>query len=172
MQCLQRVCHCNHDGTWQRADDEEHAVYIAFAKAAKGQYTVPMVVAALAISQAAQILASYWLVWWQQDEFNEPRGFYMFVDAQNCNSILIECNRGIYAGLGVAQAIGMFLMGASAAFFSYNASKSLHFGAFNRTLLAPMSYFDTTPLGRIISRYSKDTDTIDNTVGSSRVYSV
>lgn len=90
-------------------------------------------------------------VWWQQDQFNEPQGFYM----------------AIYAGLGVSQAIGLFLMGAAAAFFGYNASKSLHFGAARRVLLAPMSYFDTTPLGRIVSRFAKDVDTIDNTLNDS-----
>lgn len=91
------------------------------------------------------------LVWWQQDTFDEPEGFYM----------------AIYAGLGIFQALGLFLMGASAAFFGYNASKSLHYGASRKVLLAPMSYFDTTPLGRIISRFAKDVDTIDNTLNDS-----
>ena len=74
---------------------------------------------------------------------------------------------GIYAGLGFAQAACFFLTGSMFAFLSFFASKKLHKQAIERVMNAPMSFFETTPLGRIMNRLSKDIDTIDNTLGES-----
>lgn len=77
---------------------------------------------------------------------------------------------GVYASLGVAQAIGFFLLGAVLSFMTYFASKGLHKASSNlikvnnsnkpqaalkRILHSPMSFFDTNPLGRIMNRFSK-----------------
>ena len=55
-------------------------------------------------------MAGYWLVWWQEMKFKEPQGFYM----------------GIFAALGVAQAVGFFLLGAILSFMTYFGSQALH----------------------------------------------
>lgn len=49
-------------------------------------------------------------------------------------------------------------------FFAIGALRSarnLHNGLLRNMLRLPMSFFDTTPLGRIINRFAKDTDVID-----------
>ena len=45
--------------------------------------------------------------------------------------------------------------------FGVHASETLHRNLLHSILQAPQSFFDTTPLGRIISRFSKDLYSID-----------
>ncbi|KAL0061165.1 hypothetical protein AAF712_012035 [Marasmius tenuissimus] len=127
------------------------SVYKEYIQAGKGEFIVPFLLVSLCLVQGATVMSSYWLVYWQEDKFRESQGFYM----------------GIYAGLGVAQAFAMFLMGSTFAMLTFFASQMLHKGAIRRVMTAPMSFFETTPLGRIMNRFSKDIDTIDNLLGDA-----
>jgi len=44
------------------------------------------------------------------------------------------------------------------------AARDLHDKLLNNSLRLPMSFFDVTPLGRILNRFSKDVDVIDVTL--------
>ncbi len=52
-------------------------------------------------------------------------------------------------------------------FASYAASITLHTSILFGVLRAPMAFFDTTPIGRIINRFAKDVDSIDSSLPSS-----
>lgn len=47
------------------------------------------------------------------------------------------------------------------------AGGRLHEKLLNRIMRAPMSFFDTTPLGRLVVRFSKDIDAVDVMVPSN-----
>ncbi|KAG9092782.1 hypothetical protein FRC06_011800 [Ceratobasidium sp. 370] len=127
------------------------AAYADYFKAANGKILVPLLLLSILLAQGATVMSAYWLVYWQQMKWDYPQGFYM----------------GIYAGLGSAQAVTMFTMGGLFALMSFYASVSLHRDAMKRLMHAPMSFFDTTPLGRIMNRLTKDIDTIDNTLSDA-----
>src|ERR1700761_7052583 len=58
----------------------------------------------------------------------------------------------------------MFLFSLSLSVFGTQASKHMLRDAMRRVLRAPMSFFDTTPLGRITNRFSKDVNSMDNSL--------
>ena len=74
---------------------------------------------------------------------------------------------GIYAALGVSLTLTTFTSGSAIGLLSFFASRTLHRRAITTTMHAPMSFFETTPLGRIMNRFAKDIDTIDNTISDS-----
>ncbi|CAK5275397.1 unnamed protein product [Mycena citricolor] len=126
-------------------------VYKTYIQAGNGKYIVPLLFLSLVFLQGSNVMSSYWLVYWQERKWPRPQGFYM----------------AIYAVLGVSQAITFFFMGSSFALLTYYASQNLHKSALARVMNAPMSFFDTTPLGRIMHRFTKDCDTIDSTLGEA-----
>lgn len=54
-----------------------------------------------------------------------------------------------------------FFLTFSIAMVALTASNNIFLSAFKSVLRAPVSFFDTTPMGRVLSRLSKDQDTVD-----------
>ena len=74
---------------------------------------------------------------------------------------------GVYAALGISLTTTSFTSIVAVGLLTRYASKSLHRKAIASTMCAPMSFFETTPLGRIMNRFAKDIDTIDKTISES-----
>ena len=74
---------------------------------------------------------------------------------------------GIYALFGVGQIGFTVLSSFSLATGAIFASKLIHKRLLLNILRLPMSFFDTTPSGQILNRFSKDINTIDETIPRS-----
>ncbi|KDQ57350.1 hypothetical protein JAAARDRAFT_194496 [Jaapia argillacea MUCL 33604] len=121
-------------------------VYWAYIKAGRSWLTgIPIVLCAL-IMQGSQVMNSYTLVWWQENGLDKPMAFYQI----------------LYACLGISQAVFTFALGIAMDIMSFFISENLHHDALQNIFSAPMSFFDTTPTGRILTIFGKDIDTIDN----------
>ena len=77
------------------------------------------------------------------------------------------CYLGIYGALGISQSLFVLFGSFSLAIGGILASKSLHNRMLANIMRSPMSFFDTTPLGRILNRFSKDIYLIDEVVPRS-----
>ncbi|KAL2004862.1 hypothetical protein VTN00DRAFT_3135 [Thermoascus crustaceus] len=116
-----------------------------------------LVLLALALTNAANIVTSLWLSYWTSNKYDLSTGQYI----------------GIYAGLGGSQAFLMYIYATILTTSGTNASKTMLQNAMTRVLRAPMAFFDTTPLGRIVNRFSKDIHAMDNELlDAIRIYGI
>ena len=122
------------------------SVYGAYVRASGTILNAPFVIFLLIISQGANIATSLWLSWWTSNKFGYSTGQYI----------------GAYAALGAIQAFLMFAFSVCLTTLGTRSSRVLLQQAMTRVLRAPMSFYDTTPLGRITNRFAKDVDTMDN----------
>ncbi|KAI0035574.1 ABC protein [Vararia minispora EC-137] len=121
-------------------------VWKEYLKAGNGLAMAPLVLIFALLMQVASGLNGYTLVWWESNQFNKPFSFY----------------QALYAGLGVAQAFFTLLMGLSSDVLGVFVSQNLHHRALRNVFGGRMSFFDTTPLGRIIGIFGKDIDGADD----------
>lgn len=71
------------------------------------------------------------------------------------NYVYRGVNLGVYAILGVSQALFVLAGSFTMVIGGIRASRKLHDSMLGNILRSPMSFFDTTPLGRILNRFSK-----------------
>ncbi|ODM88268.1 Multidrug resistance-associated protein 1 [Orchesella cincta] len=69
---------------------------------------------------------------------------------------------GIYAVLGFMQAVFILIATLIMALGTVKSANVLHFKMLQRILRAPLAFFDVTPIGRIVNRFSRDVDSMDN----------
>ncbi|KAG5445615.1 Multidrug resistance-associated protein 1 [Clonorchis sinensis] len=74
---------------------------------------------------------------------------------------------GVYGAIGIAQSVFTLVKVLALAYGSSRASKVLHLKLLENILRASCTFFDTTPSGRIVNRFSRDIDSADLTIPMS-----
>lgn len=124
-------------------------VYKQYAKSCS-IYGVIAVIVLVILSQLASVGTNLWLKHWSSQNQNHGSN----------NSVWFYL--GIYALIGWSSTL--FAMVQTLVLWVYCAIRSarvLHAEMLETVVRSPMSFFDTTPLGRILNRFSKDQHTVD-----------
>ena len=130
------------------------AVYMRYLRSGGSLWlTVPTILLAYILSQLAQVVSQWWLTFWTSDfTYSKlPIGGYM----------------GVFAALGVAAAFLAFIRVIIMMLMGLRASRILHDGLLRSVVSAPMSFFDTTPVGRLLARFTADLEMIDTLLPST-----
>uniref|UniRef100_A0A3Q3IG20 Multidrug resistance-associated protein 1 n=1 Tax=Monopterus albus TaxID=43700 RepID=A0A3Q3IG20_MONAL len=73
---------------------------------------------------------------------------------------------GVYGALGLTQGVAVFGFSLSMSIGGILASRYLHQSMLYDVLRSPMSFFERTPSGNLVNRFSKEMDTIDSLIPS------
>ncbi|XP_072990154.1 ABC transporter C family member 10 isoform X1 [Typha latifolia] len=78
----------------------------------------------------------------------------------------------VYLAIGCSTAIFLLSRSVFIVILGLQSSKSMFLQLLNSIFRAPMSFFDSTPLGRILSRVSSDSSIVDLDVPFSLIFSI
>ncbi|XP_019419120.1 PREDICTED: ABC transporter C family member 2-like isoform X3 [Lupinus angustifolius] len=125
-------------------------VLMRYKSALGGLWVVSIVFACYALTEVLRISSSTWLSVWTDQDSNADYGpeYFLFIYA------LLS-----FGQVSVALANSYWLT-----ISSLRAAKRLHDAMLDKILRAPMVFFQTNPVGRIINRFAKDMGDIDTNV--------
>eukprot|EP01039_Chlorochromonas_danica_P007900 gene7900-8715_t len=128
--------------------DVDMKIYMKWATAAGGAMVGLIIIFNFYLGEAISVLSSWWLSYWSEHREDNSAWFYL----------------GIYIVINAGVVMCALLKEIYCRLRSLDASRSLYEELLQAVLYAPMSFFDTTPLGRVINRFSKDIYTIDEQI--------
>uniref|UniRef100_A0A7N0U2M8 ABC-type xenobiotic transporter n=3 Tax=Kalanchoe fedtschenkoi TaxID=63787 RepID=A0A7N0U2M8_KALFE len=125
-------------------------VLVRYKNALGGTWVVTILFACYVMTEVLRVSSSTWLSHWTDSSTGNIHGpgFYNL----------------IYAMLSLAQVLVSLANAFWLILSSLYAAKRLHDAMLASIIKAPMVFFHTNPLGRIINRFSKDLSDIDRTV--------
>ncbi|KAJ2693618.1 hypothetical protein GGH99_001073, partial [Coemansia sp. RSA 1285] len=154
------------DGALVEDEECEHGyvrpeIWIQYMRMCGSWWYWVTVAAFIFAGRFASIAQDYWVRLWMSST-SAPAG--------DSGLFALDTGRGVAAWLGVYVAAGMAIttlrLGASVNenAGSMRAARKYHEQLFTRVVNATPRFFDKTPIGRVISRFSRDMRTIDDAV--------
>jgi len=137
--------------------------WIRWVSAAGGAPFLALQITFLVLDRASYALTEMYLAKWTEAIDERVDVFGVSMPSQDESGSALKWSL-VYFGLFVS---GLFFCGARTQWGLHGgirASRSLYLIAQERVLFAPMAFFDTTPLGRLLNRFSYDTEVVDVTM--------
>ncbi|XP_078610229.1 multidrug resistance-associated protein 1-like isoform X14 [Branchiostoma floridae x Branchiostoma japonicum] len=117
--------------------------------------TLSVIICLLYCAQnAASIYSNIWLSEWSNDQ---PINGTQDIAKR-------DLRLGVYGALGVAQGVAVVLTAFAVAVGGFIGAMHMHRILVANVLRLPMMFFDSTPVGRILNRFSQDINTVDSVV--------
>ncbi|KAK7393348.1 hypothetical protein VNO78_21901 [Psophocarpus tetragonolobus] len=124
-------------------------VYLSYMAAAYKGLLIPLIIVAQTLFQFLQIASNWWMAWANpQTEGDQPKV---------TPTVLLL----VYMALAFGSSWFIFVRAVLVATFGLAASQKLFFNMLRSIFHAPMSFFDSTPAGRILNRVSIDQSVVD-----------
>lgn len=121
------------------------SVYGSIFTSSNGALLAALSVPMLVVGSGSMVMTQLWLAWWSSVRFDMEENAYI----------------GVYVALACAQVLFLYLFGLFSALCCTRSSQVMLNKAVLRLLRAPIWFFDTTPLGRHMNRFSSDVEAMD-----------
>ncbi|XP_017668902.1 PREDICTED: multidrug resistance-associated protein 6-like isoform X1 [Lepidothrix coronata] len=126
-------------------------VYAAYLKAT-GSALCVFTLLSFTCQQAVSFSRGYWLSMWADDPVH------------NGTRQHTELRVGVFGALGVVQALSRFTSTAAVLLGGVLASHQLFLQLLSNVTRSPMVFFEQTPIGNLLNRFSREMDAIDSVI--------
>ena len=127
-------------------------VFVAYARALGVLCSASILLFAL-LAESSIVGSRVWLAAWSSAQVSSVRQRDHWL--------------GVYGAFGAGQVVSMLCTSLLLAFSTVRAAGLLHTNLLHNILHSPMAFFETVPLGRIVNRFSKDVNVIDEAIPRS-----
>jgi len=128
--------------------------YVQYAKAG-GLCIAILTILIQGLGRGFEVLSTFWLAIWAEKMREAEMSGTPFTKQETSYYVTI------FGVFGLLSVIGLGFRGIFLAMHRLKASVKLHDALTDTVLRAPISFFDVTPIGRVLNRFAADMDKLD-----------